>query len=141
MRSRRRLETPVRVLSPPVGSRGFICFAARPPTPHPAQPGGRSHWALEGFLSSGLRQAAQMQSSASRHQVAGHWPRGCQGQGGARKPKRTPGVRGLVRPSGRDPAERGLRASPDPTLFTRDGRLKVTHSWPETISKSLRLET
>ena len=32
-------------------------------------------------------------------------------------------------------------ASPDPSLFTRDGCLNVTHSWPETISKNLLSET
>lgn len=33
VRSRDRLETQVRVWLPPVASRGFICFPARPPPP------------------------------------------------------------------------------------------------------------
>lgn len=133
------------VLSPPLASRGFICFPARPstpPDPAPA-PEGRSHWDLESFLNLGLRQSAQIKNFGSRLQVAGAWPPEavrCKGIAGS--PSGRQEVRGLkIRPLGQDPGERGLVASSDPSLFTGDGCLNVTHSWPETISKNLRSET
>lgn len=98
LRSRRWLETQVRVLSPPVASRDFICFPARPPTP-PPQPCTRPR----GEESLGLGELPELGAApvGSDKELwvpppgrGGLAPRGCQVSGDSRKPKRTSGGTG-----------------------------------------------
>ena len=98
LRSRRWLETQVRVLSPPVASRDFICFPARPPTP-PPQPCTRPR----GEESLGLGELPELGAAPVGSDKVlwvpppgrgGLAPRGCQVSGDSRKPKRTSGGTG-----------------------------------------------